>query len=143
MARKREKELVDLINSFQETISRETLEKILEYVEYNEFGLALEILSETIYESDIAVNQSQQSEIVALSKHFGVDEVFHKFIGRTPPYLDLRTGKQKQIEFEKLEPSLGNIKRLASNGVLTEAVRMHRRLFGTSLEEAFEQVKKL
>jgi len=138
----RTKELVGLINSFQDSISKERLEDILSYVEYDEFGLAVEMLSDMIYDSDVAVNERRQHEIISLSKHFGVDENYHKFIGKTPPYPDLRTEVQKNFEFPS-EPSIEAIRFLAANGQLINAVKMHRELFGTSLEEAVKMVKDL
>lgn len=131
-----------MINSFQSSIPKRELESIVEYVEYNEFGLAIEILSDTIYELNVPVDDYQQTEILGLSKHFGVNENYHKFIGKQPPYPDLRTGEQIAFDDKRLEPSIENIKYLATNGFRIEAVKMHRALFGTSLEEATKKVNE-
>lgn len=104
--------------------------------------MAIEILSDSIYELNVLVNESQQSELIKLSKYFGVDENYHKFIGKKPPYPDLRTEEQKTLDLKLAEASLENIKYLALQGFIIEAVRMHRQLFGTSLEEAAEKVKE-
>ncbi len=93
--RNQKNELKSLIRSFENLISEEILLSIEEYVEYNEPKLALEILSDNIYELSIFVEKKQESEILRLSKQFGVDDNYHQFIGKMPPYPDLRTEKQK------------------------------------------------
>lgn len=139
----RKRELVALINSFRQSISDETLNEIIENVEYNEYGLALETLSDTIYELNVVVNLEQLSEILRLSPVFGVDETYHVFIGKTPPYPDLRTKEQREIEEKLSNPTVENIKFLASKGLIIYAVKMHKELFGTDLKEAVEQVNAL
>jgi hypothetical protein len=141
------KELIQLVNSFQTLITGEKLESVLADVEYNEPGLALECLSSLIYELDVTVSVSQETEILRLSKHYGVDENYHKFIGRNPPYPDLRTEEQKALNLkfseDLAEASIENIKILATGGQMIEAVRMHRQLFGSTLAEAVEKVGEL
>lgn len=104
--------------------------------------MALEILSDNIYDFDVEVSDAQQAEILSLSKHYGVDENYHKFIGRKP-HPDLRTAEQKAFDQTKFTPSLENIEFLAASGFFIDAVKVHREMFDTNLETAVEKVKQL
>lgn len=143
MFRKHEKDLFNLINSFRHSISNEILDGIIENVEFNEFGLAIESLSDWIYELNIIVTSSQQTEILRLSDIFGVDEKYHLFIGRTPPYPDLRTEEHKEIKRILSNPTLESVKTLANKGFKVYAVKMYRELYGGELKEAIEKVEEL
>ncbi len=83
-----------LIDSFGTAFSSERVADLQSYVNHGEYGLAIEILSEMIYEDDIAVDAEQEKAILKSSTDFGVDHDYHAFIGRRPPYPDLRTPEQ-------------------------------------------------
>ena len=90
-----EKKLRKLINSFERSALAERLPELIDYIEHNEFGLSLEILSSWIYEYDVAVLPEQEERIMELSDGMGIPRDYHSFVGRTPPYPDLRTPEQK------------------------------------------------
>jgi len=88
---KRQRELRKLIDSFRTTSNGELLEDANEFVDHGEWGLAIEFLSDWIYDNDVAVSTLQCQTILRLSKVFGVDSEYHAFMGKMPPYPDLRT----------------------------------------------------
>ena len=141
--RSKTKELNQLIKSFENTALKERLHELHSFVDECEYGLAIESLSEWIYEYDVFVNQEQESKILKLSKDFGVKENYHKFIGKNPPYPDLRTEEQKALDERAANVCLENIECFAKKGDLLTAVGMYRRLYNTDLEKAFLEVNKL
>ena len=139
---KNKTELIELMNSFRLLISSEIIDEVIENIEFNECGLAIELLSDWIYELNISVSPFQQSEILRLSKDCGVDENYHSFVGKTPPNPDLQTEEDKKVENRMSIPTLENIKFLASKGFKICAVKMHRELFGSELKEAIVKVEE-
>ena len=92
------KALRTLIDSFEGSQIASLLPDLHDYIDHNEPGLAIEMLSDWIYERDVAVSPDQTKAILELSPRFGVSEDYHAFIGRTPPYPDLRTPEQRAHE---------------------------------------------
>jgi hypothetical protein len=95
MSGKMKNALRDLIDSFVDSQIGSRLPDLHDYVDHNESGLALEMLSDWIYEDDVEVSSDQTKAILELSSRFGVSADYHAFIGRTPPYPDLRTPEQR------------------------------------------------
>ena len=98
MSGKMKKALRDLIDSFEGSQISSLLPELHDYVDHNESGLAIEMLSDWIYEHDVEVSSDQIKAILNLSSRFGVSEDYHEFIGRTPPYPDLRSPEQRACD---------------------------------------------
>lgn len=139
----RYKGLRDLIKSFANAFDHEKVEELLEYVDHGEPGLALEMLSDWIYENDFIVSADQQRLFVIESDRYGIDPKSHRFLGCQPPYQDLRTAEQ--IDEEKLltKPSLDRVRLLARTGRTIVAVRMYRQLTGAGSEESLAAVERM
>jgi hypothetical protein len=82
--------LRDLIKSFGIAFEPDKIGDLLEYVDHNEPGLALEILSDWIYENDVAVSDRQQQLFIVETNRYGMDPKSHRFLNSQPPYPDLR-----------------------------------------------------
>ena len=89
------KALRNLIDSFEGSQISSRLPELHDYIDHNESGLAIEMLSDWIYEDDVPVSSDQSQTILELSERFGVSPDYHSFIGSTPPYPDLRTPEQR------------------------------------------------
>jgi hypothetical protein len=86
----RDKSLRGLIKSFGDAFEADKIGDLLEYVDHGEPGLALEILSDWIYEDDVAVSNRQLQLFVVESDRYGIDPKSHPFLNRQPPYPVLR-----------------------------------------------------
>jgi hypothetical protein len=139
----RDKGLRDLIRSFGDAFEADMIRDLLEYVDHNEPGLALEILGDWIYENDIGVSDSQQQCFVIESNRYGINPERHGFLNRQPPYPDLRTLEQLADEELKMTPSLDSVQMLARSDRKILAVRMYRELTGATLEEAVAAVEHM
>ncbi|KAJ9429968.1 hypothetical protein SAMN05518863_1078 [Candidatus Pantoea symbiotica] len=54
-------------------LDQELLKGALDYINFNEEPLALEILCDHICEYDVALNQAEYDEVIALAKDMGLD----------------------------------------------------------------------
>lgn len=54
-------------------LDQELLKGALDYINFNEEFLALEILCDHICEYDVTLNQSNYDEVIALTKDMGLD----------------------------------------------------------------------
>lgn len=80
-----DKDLRALFETFRSSL-HDHVDDIIDYVDHNEGGLAIETLSDWIYELDVEPTKQQVDELLRLSKKWGIDPLYHKFIGLSPPY---------------------------------------------------------
>jgi hypothetical protein len=111
--------------------------------DHGEYGIAIEVLSSWIYDEDIAVTAAQEAAILKSSADYGVDAEYHAFIGRTPPYPDLRTPEMIAVSERAMNPSMENVKYFAQANQMLIAVKMYREITGAGLEEAVASVEQM
>ena len=116
---------------------------MVSYVDHGECGLAVEFLSNWIYEDDIAVGSEQEVAILKSSSDYGVDPDYHAFVGRTPPYPDLRTPEQIAESERLMRPTMENVEHFARANQRLLAVKMYREITGVGLEEAVASVERI
>ena len=143
MFRSKKHELRQLIESFSEDLGENRSAELSLYVDHGECGLAVELLSDWIYEADITVSPVQESSILRSSRDFGVDPQYHAFLGRSPPYPDLRTPEQRNESMQLSTPTLDNVARLAKSNQKLIAIQMYRELTGAGLNEAADYVERV
>ncbi len=88
------KKLLQLIRSFEPHMGSQRITDLEDYVDHGEPALAIETLSDWIYELNIPVSADSEEIILDCSKDCNVESSYHAWIGRTPPYPDLRIPKQ-------------------------------------------------
>ncbi len=143
MFRNKQQFLRALIDSFGASFTLERIVDLKAYVDHGEYGLAIEFLSDWIYEEDVLVSPEQEAAILQASSDYGVDAGRHAFIGRTPPYPDLRNTGQAEGAPSNLRPTMQNVEALARSNDMLLAVKMYRELTGVGLREAMECVESL
>lgn len=119
------------------------MKDFIEYVEHREYGLAIEILSDWIYEHDVETSVDQQEAFVRVSERYGVDPSYHAFLGRQPPYADLRTPQHLAEEELLHTPSLDTVRHLVRTGRKLMAIRMYREVTGASLDQTIAAVDRM
>lgn len=129
-------DLTDLIASFDGAIPAHVLENLQSYVDQGEHDLALEDLATAVYEHHVAVDDAREARFVALARAMDMDPAELGFVGRTPPYPDLRTPAQRALQQGDDTPSPERVRALAEAGLRINAVRMQRALTGQSLADA-------
>lgn len=104
LLRRRERDLRRLVQSFVGEFGAERIADLENYVDHCEPGLAIELLSDWIYDENVLVSIDQEKAILKSSDDYGVDSGRHSFIGRQPPYPDLRT--PEQIAESEMPPTI-------------------------------------
>jgi hypothetical protein len=137
----RECDLNRLIALFDGDFEPERLADLESYVDAGEGQIAIEILSAWIYDEDVAVSNEQEHAILKSSRDYGIAPAFHVFIGRTPPYPDLRTPEQVEVSERAQITTMENVKFLAQRNHMISAIKMYRQITGADLAEAVASVK--
>ncbi len=147
MFRRKQKRLKSLMLSFGDSDIADRLPEHLDMFANGEWGLALEMLSSDIYELDVPVSPEQERLFREVSPQFNVPVESHAFIGRSPPYPDLRTTEQmsddERAEQARAHPSFESVGQRANLGSGVEAIRMYRAMTGADLRSAKEAVDRL
>ena len=147
MFRRKKVRLKELIQSFDESALATRLPGYLDMIGHGEIGLALEMLSDDIYEYDVPVSPEQEQLLRVVSPQCNVPLDYHAFFGFTPPYPDLRTDDQisenERAEQGRANPSVESVAQLARLGRRIEAIRMYRAMTGSELGPAQLEVDRL
>lgn len=69
--------IIILGNVFKERLDPDLIDTALDYIDFNEEGLALEILCDHIIEYNIAITQDEFELIVKLSKEMNLEPFEH------------------------------------------------------------------
>jgi len=113
------------------------------FVDHEEYGIAIEVLSSWIYDEHIAVSPAQEAAILKSSNDYGVEAEYHAFICRTPPYPHLRTPEMIAESEPAMNPSMENVKYFAQANQMLIAIKMYREITDVSLEEAVASVERM
>jgi hypothetical protein len=143
MFKGKQRNLRQLLKSFNDAFGKERIMELESFVDHGEYGIAIELLSSWIYDEDIAVTAAQEAAILKSSADHGVDAEYHAFIGRTPPYPDLRSPEMIAVSERAMNPSMENVKYFAQANQMLIAVKMYREITGASLEEALASVERI
>lgn len=138
-----EHNLSTLIISFNVQLSPTLIKNINEYVESGEPGLAIEELCNYIYEYDVEPNPSQLDMIIKISEHYSIDKKYHVFIGKKPPYPDLRTKEQLSLEKNFYKPSIQKVHFFVRNNQKLLAIKMYREITNCDLETANKYINNI
>ncbi len=139
----KQRDLRRLLDLFNTDFDADRMSELASFVDHGEYGLAIEVLSSWIYEDDIKVSPDQEAAILKSSSDYGIDPRSHGFIGRTPPYPDLRTLDQIVESNRAMTPNMENVQRLARSNHMVLAVRMYREITCVGLTEAVDAVGRL
>ena len=123
MFKGKQRNLRQLLKSFNDAFGKERIMELESFVDHGEYGIAIELLSSWIYDEDIAVTAAQEAAILKSSADHGVDAEYHAFIGRTPPYPDLRSPEMAAVSERAMNPSMENVKYLAETNQMLVALK--------------------
>ncbi len=101
-----------------------------------EYTLAVEWVSDKIYDDDIAISPEGVRLFRRLAEETGVSEEYWRFMEAGPPYPDLVGAERDEATAPLTEPSLEAAESFAREGKTIVAVRMYREVTGASISEA-------
>jgi hypothetical protein len=102
-----------------------------------EHSLAVEWLSDEIYDADLAISDEGYRLFQKLAEENNVSDEYWRFMESGPPYRDLHTdGQPLDAERVLAKPSLESAEYLARKGKVTAAIRIYREVTGASLLDA-------
>jgi len=137
------KELIRFINQFKELLSNWSINECIDYVKHNESGLALQFLSEYLYEENVFVNESLKKSYIGFANQYKVSKTYWSYMGASIPYPDLSSQLTESEQFDLSEPTDEKIVQLQRNGNSVMAFRMCRELYELNLPEAQDKIKEL
>jgi hypothetical protein len=128
------------LDEYAAGLGSNTVAKVWELYEVGEHGLAVEWLSNDIYEANLAIPPEGCRLFQKLAKANNVSDEYWRFMEDGPPYADLQTEEQRVDAKHLARPSLESAEYFARKGNVMVAIRMYREVTGASLPDAKETV---
>jgi hypothetical protein len=123
MFKSKQQNLRRLLKSFNDVFGKERIMELESFVDHREYAIAIEVSSCWICDEDIAFSAAQEAAILKSSANYRVDAEYHAFIGRAPPYPDLRTPEMAAVSERAMNPSMENVKYLAETDQMLVALK--------------------